>query len=359
MIVISIVLPAMLTARTSDIVRSLFLCFAFASILNMLFVLGGTETIVTDAGPHGFYLHHLGSPGYFSFKNYLGEFGAIAFLLSLHEILYPGKRRLLGIIGVVSATYLVFASNSKTAFGLAVICPVLAGLMLLIRKATRISLAIILLSITLCYVVVSNVSHYNTSFLSYHLYGNPTLSGRTLIWDFAQREIDRRPLLGWGYLSFWLVPGSPGLTDDPGWVGMMPDAHNGYYDTLLEMGYLGFGLLLVFIIATIHAIGRVADHDPPRAWLVLSLALYTIFYNYLESLWMHGFEFLWLVFLILTAEIGRYWQPLPPRRAAYRSWSSRSGSPGPSPGPQTPRLRSRLSSPSGEAVLAQSITSHV
>ena len=88
---------------------------------------------------------------------------------------------------------------------------------------------------------------------------------------------------------------------------MMPNAHNGYYDTMLELGYVGYALLVTFIIATFHAVGRVVDRDPARAWLVLSLALYVIFWNYLESLWMRGFEFLWVVFLIVAADIGRYW----------------------------------------------------
>jgi O-antigen ligase len=121
----------------------------------------------------------------------------------------------------------------------------------------------------------------------------------------------------------------------------MPDGHNGYVDTKLELGYVGLVFLLVFIIATLHGIGRVADRDPARARLVLSLALYVILYNLLESLWMRGFEFLWVVFVILAAEIGRYWRPFPLSTAAYRSRSPRSVSPGPSPGAQMPRLRIR------------------
>jgi O-antigen ligase len=343
MIVISIVLPAMLASRTADIMRGLFVCFAFALCLNVLFVLSGTATIVFNAGPHGKYLDYLGSPGYFSFKNYLGECAAIGFLLALHEILYPGWRRVLGIIITIIATYLLFASNSKTAFGLALICPFLALLTLITRKVTRISLAIILLSIPLCYVVLSSVSHYNMGLLSYKLFGDATFSGRTVIWDFVQSEINRRPLLGWGYESFWLVPGSLALVEAPGWVKTMPNGHNGYYDTMLDLGYFGLGFLLVFIIATLHAIGRVADHNPARAWLLLSLALYVTVYNFLERLWMHGFEFLWVVFVIVAAEIGRYWQPFPLRRTAYRSRSSRLGSPGPPRGARMPRSGIRLS----------------
>ena len=105
---------------------------------------------------------------------------------------------------------------------------------------------------------------------------------------FRGYEIARSPLVGWGYQSFWLVPNSPAVTDAPGWVKMMPNAHNGYIDTKLEMGYIGLAFLLAFLLATLHAVGRVADRDPTRARLVLSLALFIILYNFFESLWMRA-----------------------------------------------------------------------
>jgi O-antigen ligase len=109
----------------------------------------------------------------------------------------------------------------------------------------------------------------------------------------------------------------------------MPNAHNGYYDTVLEMGYIGLVLLVVFIAATLHGIGRVVDRDLVRGWSMLSIALFVIVYNGLESTWMRGFEFLWVVFLILAAEIAKYWQPsyyagrLPTRPSAHGSRRSR------------------------------------
>jgi hypothetical protein len=78
-----------------------------------------------------------------------------------------------------------------------------------------------------------------------------TRSHRACIWDFAKYEIARRPLLGWGYQSFWLVgPDAASVVEAPGWVKTMPNAHNGYYDTMREMGYVGYFLLVTFIIAT-------------------------------------------------------------------------------------------------------------
>ena len=121
----------------------------------------------------------------------------------------------------------------------------------------------------------------------------------------------------------------------------MPNADNGYYDTMLEIGYAGIAFLVVFILATLHAIGGVADRDLRRAQL--SLALSIILYNYFEGYWMRGFEPLGVVFVIVAAEIGRYWRPFPLREAAYGSRSPRAGRPGFLSGARSPWLRIRLS----------------
>jgi O-antigen ligase len=321
MILTSIILPAMLAVRTADVMRSLFLCFAFGSILNVLFLAGSQQ--------YDYMGESQGYRTYFAGKNALGQFAAIAFLLALHEMLCRGLRRALGIIFVVIAIILLLFGNSKTSLAFAIFAPFLATLTLIAGKRMRISPAIVLLSIAFCCAALSKLSGFNMYRLSETLYGDSTFTGRTLIWDFASWEIERRPFLGWGYQSFWLVgPDAPSNVDAPGWVKNMPTAHNGYYDTMLEMGYVGLTLLLIFVTATLHGIGRVADRDPARAWLMLSLIIFSIFYNFLETTWMHGGDLLWVVFTVVAAEIGRCWRLYRPTRVTYGLRSSRPASPG-------------------------------
>jgi len=106
MIVISIVLPTMLAARTVDMIRGLFLCFACSVILNLPFVLGGSVTIAQN----GAMAVDIGYQGYFLGKNYLGECAAVAFMLAFHEACHSGVRRVLGLVVVVIALLLVFLS---------------------------------------------------------------------------------------------------------------------------------------------------------------------------------------------------------------------------------------------------------
>ncbi len=194
----------------------------------------------------------------------------------------------MGLIIVVTSIYLVFVGHSKAALGCVVLAAILAKLVLFIGKKMRVSPAIVLLPLPIGYAVLSRVVGNLANRISWYIFHNYDLSGRTDIWDFVNFEIAKRPLLGWGYRSIWLVgPDSPTLRVG-GWIGQMPDAHNGYLDTILDTGYIGLVLFLVFIFATLHAIGRVADRDPARAWLLLSIALFVILENFLETGWMHG-----------------------------------------------------------------------
>lgn len=309
MVVTSIIIPARL-AQKADLMNGMFLVFALSLTLNSYYIMSGSVTMAQ----YGATLVDIGFQGYFEGKNYLGECAAVALMLSLYEASIRGWRRAAGIVFAVLSLILVVLSNSKTAFGLALFCPLLARCTVIARRITRISPATLLLIIPLLYYSVSSVSRLNMDRVAYILYGDSTLTGRTIIWAFAQYEISQRPLVGWGYQSFWFVPNSPALSEAPGWVKMMPNAHNGYYDTMLELGYVGLFLLLAVIVATLHSTGRMADLNPARARLVLSLVLFVVCYNYFESLWMRGFEFLWVVFLIAAAEAGRYWQLSPARR---------------------------------------------
>jgi exopolysaccharide production protein ExoQ len=333
MILTSIVLTGLLAARTADMMRGLFLCLAFACVLNIPFVLN-QEPIIYQGWELGRRIDEIiGYPGYFSFKGILGECAAVAFLLSLHELLHSGWRRALSIIVIVVALWLVYLSKSKGSFGLAILAPILAWLTLTIGKKMRISPAIVIFPIAIFYQLLTLIPGLNLlNRISYNIYGNYTLSGRTIIWDFVNYEIGRSPLIGWGYQSFWLAgPGAPSIVDAPGWVKGMPSSHNGYLDTMVDTGYVGFALFVIFIFATLHAIGRVADREPTRAWLLLTLALFVMLTNMLESVWMRGMEPLWLLFLIVAADTGRYWRPF--QRAVSEPMRRGPGVAGWRPGP--------------------------
>jgi len=161
------------------------------------------------------------------------------------------------------------------------------------------------------------------------VFNDTTFSGRIFIWDFATYQIGHRPLLGWGYESFWLVGSdAPSVVEAQGWLKTMPNSHNGYLDTVVEMGLVGLALLVIFIMTTLHAIGRVAVRNPARAWVMLSLAIFIMFHNLLESSWMRAGNLVWVTFALVAAEIGRCWRLYQPTKVTHGSRPSTPASPG-------------------------------
>jgi O-antigen ligase len=313
MIVACVIFPPLLIPRSMDLMRGLYLCFAIAVALNLFFVIGGYQTFADNVA--------IGYSGYFLGKNYLGECAAIALLLAIYELSFPGTRRFLGVMTIVISIILLVYANSKTALGLVVLAPAIAVFLSVIRRGTGLSPAVVVWVAVVAYLIFAALSGFTMGRVSFALYGDSSFTGRQVIWDFVNFEIARKPLLGWGYQSFWLVgPTGPAILDAPGWVKTMPNGHNGFYDTILELGYVGFVFLLVFLTTTLQGFGRVLDRDKLRGWVMLSVAFYVIIHNGLESAWMRGFEFLWIVFLILVAEIARsdqIWQSVSAGRRGY------------------------------------------
>jgi exopolysaccharide production protein ExoQ len=305
MIITPIIIPALLADRETDILRGVFLCFALASFINIYFVLNQPAQYYEDGTI-------LGYSGYFSFKGILGECAAITFMLSLREMLYPGYRRVVGIIAASIALFLIFPSHSKGALGIATIAPCVAGITLFVARKMRVSPLVALLPIVILYQVLVHMPNVNlVERISWHLYGNYNVSGRTVIWDFLRQRHALRPLFGWGFGSFWQVGADGPSLADRGWVGSMPSGHSGYWDTMLELGDIGYPFLIIFIMATLHALKRVQDRDPTLAWLLLTLAIYVIITNMIESVWTRGDDFNWLMFLFVVAEVARFSGPSP------------------------------------------------
>jgi hypothetical protein len=72
----------------------------------------------------------------------------------------------------------------------------------------------------------------------------------------------------------------------------------------------------VFIYSSLHLLEHVRRKDPVRAWCFLSIQLFVLLINILDSSWI-VLTHLWLLYLIVVAESVRY------------SWPSRAHSPAP------------------------------
>ena len=207
---------------------------------------------------------------------------------------------MIAVIGVLVGFWLLIASESKSALAFAGVAMFISYAILMACKYFKTTPAWIIGGITL----VSLFFDKPISRIAYRLYGDVTLTGRTDIWAFIEYQISHRPWFGWGFHSYYGVPNSP-HNQAWGFVKDMPSSHSGFLELRLETGRFGYLIFLVFIYASLHYIEHVRRVDPRRAWFYLSVLLFSLFINLLDSVFFTP-SHLWLLHLLIVAESVRY-----------------------------------------------------
>lgn len=130
---------------------------------------------------------------------------------------------------------------------------------------------------------------------------NPTLTGRTTIWQVVLDQ-HTDPLIGCGFYSFWQTKYGYAVNQV---IGMgLNEAHNGYLETYLDGGWVGVALLALLLLAVgARAIKRLfsASLFGRVAFIFWIIA---IVYNYSESDYFR-LSPIWFTFLLLTVESAR------------------------------------------------------
>jgi O-antigen ligase len=283
LVVIIVAVPYALPTTAKYTIPGAHLCYAIAFAVSAVYVL------TTKPSP-------IGHPGYFVDKQELGLLSAAGIILSSHELLHRGWRRLVALITLGLGFWLVFESGSKSALAFALVALVCSWLLLLLCKKTRLTPAVVIAAV----VVASMFVHNPVERVAYRLYGDSTLTGRTGIWAFANYQISRKPWFGWGFHSYFFVPNSP-QKEAPGYVGEMPSSHSGYLELKLETGRIGYWIFLIFIYSSLHLVERVRRKAPVRAWCYLSIQLFAILINLIDSNWL-ALHVLWILYLFVVAE---------------------------------------------------------
>lgn len=290
LVFIVVVVPFALPIRMKYTLPGVNLCYAVALIVSAVYVLTRPPSPI-------------GHPGYFTHKQELGLLCAVAIIMSTQELLHRGWRRLVALIAIGLGFWLIFESESKSSLALALVALAVSGPILLLCKKTRLTPAYIVAAIVGISMFVSDPIER----IGYRLYGDYTLTGRTGIWAFAEHQISRKPWFGWGFHSYYFVPNSP-QNEATGYVRDMPSSHSGYRELRLETGRIGYWIFLIFIYSSLHLLERVRRKDARRAWCYLSVELFAVLINLLDSNWLTLTHF-WMLYLVVVAESVRYSLP--------------------------------------------------
>ncbi|NER50668.1 MAG: O-antigen ligase family protein [Symploca sp. SIO1A3] len=208
--------------------------------------------------------------GPFVQKNVLARImvmGAIVFLLLALD---SRRKRYLFWGGFGLCILMILLTGSKTALLLFLFVVILLPLYKALRwRDTILVPLIITLLLVAGSIAVLIVGNWENILVG--LGRDPTLSGRTDLWELAIELISKRPWLGYGYQGFWIEDGVAEII----WKAegyRPPHAHNGFVNITLDLGLVGLFLFLLIIAVTyLRAI----------AWLRLgktTIELWPIFY---------------------------------------------------------------------------------
>jgi exopolysaccharide production protein ExoQ len=146
---------------------------------------------------------------------------------------------------------MLLLTKSRTAL----VAVILAGVVVALLSVPRRRLGLMAIAaVALVFAVVvflpDTVTHaHNAALLGRSAENdNPaTLSGRTLLWEDLLHFAAARPLLGYGFDSFWTPAHIAEVSIRRGWV--ITQSHSGYIEALLNVGWIGAGLLVLVLIA--------------------------------------------------------------------------------------------------------------
>jgi hypothetical protein len=139
--------------------------------------------------------------------------------------------------------------------------------------------------------------------LTFGLYGrlielmgrDPTLTDRTLVWHDVL-NVDNNALVGTGFESFWL--GKRRLMLWEKWHFGPTQAHNGYIEMYINLGWVGVIILAGMILNAYQTIRRELDCGMSIARFKMGLFFTILVYNYTEATF-RGLHPVWFVFYLI------------------------------------------------------------
>jgi exopolysaccharide production protein ExoQ len=231
---------------------------------------------------------------------------------------------------IVGMTLWLFAmSDSATSIA----CFVLGGALMAILSGSkgpaRVHVAV---AAMICVAVIGYVFQDAYASMVQALGRDTTLTGRTDIWAdlFA---MDLNPWFGTGFETFWLGERAEFFWNK--YYFHPNQAHNGYIETYINLGWIGVGLLALMIVSGYRNIAAVFRSNTGEGTIRLAFFTITLIYSMTEAAFkvMHP---VWIVFLLAVMAVPRF--PATDGESQHTEEGKSSGPP-PLRTAQTPPLR--------------------
>ncbi len=152
----------------------------------------------------------------------------------------------------------------------------------------------------------------------YALGRDPTLTGRTVLWEHIVHSVWERPLQGYGYAAYWFGFNGPGASFTRDWG--ITSAHSGWLELTLDLGLVGVALVLAVLARLLFQgffAARYGNGRPEAAWsFAVGCALLAVSVS--ESVFAERHSMNWVIATVAVVRLVQQsrWQRLLNDRAA-------------------------------------------
>jgi exopolysaccharide production protein ExoQ len=126
----------------------------------------------------------------------------------------------------------------------------------------------------------------------------PDLTGRTEIWAVVIPMVPNR-IVGAGFETFWVGPRVEEISRRIGGLQMTNEAHNGYIEAYLNLGYVGVSLIVLILAQGYFTAVDAFRRDPAVGGLLVAYVVTAVPYNVTEA----GFRMLSLEWFSLLLSV--------------------------------------------------------
>ncbi len=200
--------------------------------------------------------------GIFVQKNYMGKYMVVLWVIASAVLLDRGSAWWIRVCAsgiAVIAVIMTFLSESATAVMLVAVTGLIniCGSLFLIGgllRAGRIAAICFCLSLVAGAgaIVIPSLQKSPVEAVLNHFGKDTTLTGRTVLWDYAEDQIAKEPWLGVGENGFWRYRSSPLVQKLYEEFHKSPgdnfNFHNSYYEIAVHQGLIGLALAVMALI---------------------------------------------------------------------------------------------------------------
>ena len=276
------------------------LATAFAILATLSFLAGAFIPVRRAAWPAFF-------PGawrgLWEEKNAMGGDMAIAFVVfGAAAMLEPRRRRLWGGFAVL-ALLLVLLSTSKTSLVSLLLGAFAIAFVALARRGPIMGVISSFGAVVAVFAIAAFL--FFAADVAFAVLGkDATLTGRTNIWQGVLYEINKRPMLGYGYGAVW--------DDKSGWGPVYwitkiagfraAHAHNSWLEQWLGLGLVGLVAWSLYFVQTL-ILAIVAVYRDKGAYLALPFILVYGLVALTESIAVVYNDFRWVMFVAVAVKL--------------------------------------------------------